>query len=411
MNTISLKYGSEILEFKSPDDYPILEAREPEYKITLKDFRQELLKALEKRLKPQDSVAIVVADKTRLCDYPTYLPVLCECLKKLGIQQAKITFYIAYGGHKKQFEEESRQAYGTVYHNYSFIHHDCDDGAIFVNRGKSSRNTDILIRGDILEKDFVICFGAISHHYFAGFGGGRKLLFPGLGARQAINQNHRLFLDPHQKKLHPNCQPGIMKANPLAEDLFEYEKACPPKLDIHGILNSNGHVCQLLMGSTKEDFLRACEIHHRYFSVSTGDRFDIILASAGGFPKDINFIQAHKSIHNAAGFVKDGGQLLLLAECRDGIGSDSFIPWFKIAQQSSFENLLANYLGNGGTALALMEKAKRIKISMLSQLDKAVCDQIQLRLTGIKEIQDILSNTQNSLAIIKNASVVVKRFF
>jgi hypothetical protein len=84
MNTILLKYGSEILEFKSPGNYPILEAREPEFKTSLKAFRKELLKALDKRLKPQDSVAIVIADKTRLCDYPTYLPVLCDCLRELG---------------------------------------------------------------------------------------------------------------------------------------------------------------------------------------------------------------------------------------------------------------------------------------------------------------------------------------
>jgi nickel-dependent lactate racemase len=409
MNTIPLKYGSEIFEFKSPGNYPILEAREPDFKITLKDFRQELLKALDKRLKPQDSVAIVIADKTRLCDYPTYLPVLCDCLRELGTQQANIKFYIAYGSHKQQSDEESQKAYGTVYDNYSFIHHNCDDYTIFVNCGKTSRNTDILIRGDILETDLIICFGAISHHYFAGYGGGRKLIFPGLGARHAINQNHRLFLDPRRKSLHPNCQPGIMKANPLAEDLFEYEKACPPRLNIHAILNSEGQVCELLIGTTKEDFIRVCEIHHQYFSISTSERFDIVLASTGGFPKDINFIQAHKSIHNAASFVNDGGQLFILAECRDGIGSDSFLPWFKMDKPAAFNKLLANYQGNGGTALALMEKTKRIKIAILSQLDKAVCDQIQLQLTGIKEIRDILSRPRRNLAIIKNASVLVKR--
>jgi nickel-dependent lactate racemase len=409
MNTIALKYGSEILEFKSPGNYQILEAREPEYKITLKDFRQELLKTLDKRLKPQDSVAIVIADKTRLCDYPTYLPVLCECLRELGTQQANIKFYIAYGSHKRQSDEESQQAYGTVYDNYSFIHHNCDDHAIFVNCGKSSRNTDILIRGDILDAGLIICFGAISHHYFAGYGGGRKLIFPGLGARHAINQNHRLFLDPQRKSLHPNCQPGIMEANPLAEDLFEYEKACPSMLNIHAILNSDGQVCELLMGSAKEDFIRACEVHHQYFSISTSERFDIVIASAGGFPKDINFIQTHKSIHNAASFVKNGGQLFILAECRDAIGSDSFLPWFKMDKQAAFDKLLTNYQGNGGTALALMEKTKRIKIAILSQLGQSVCDQLQLRLTGIKEIRDILSTPRRNLAIIKNASVLVKR--
>jgi len=409
MNIIPLKYGDEILEFKSPGNYPILEAGEPEFKITLKGFREELLKALDKRIKPQDSVAIVIADKTRLCEYPTYLPVLCDSLKELGVRHGNIKFYIAYGTHKQQSEEESQKAYGTVYNNYNFIHHNCDDKAIFVNRGKSSRDTGILIRGDILETDLIICFGAISHHYFAGFGGGRKLIFPGLGARKAIHQNHRLFLEPRRKSLHPNCRPGILEDNPLAEDLFEYEKYCPPRLDIHAILNSKGRVCKLLIGSTREDFIRACENHHQHFSISTGERFDIVIASAGGYPKDINFIQAHKSIHNAASFVKDGGQLFILAECRDAVGSDIFLPWFKMEQPAAFNKLLEDYQGNGGTALALMEKTKRIKIAILSRLEEAVCRQIQLRPTGITEISDILSSPRHNLAIIKNASVLVKR--
>ena len=102
--------------------------------------------------------------------------------------------------------------------------------------------------------------------------------------------------------------------------------------------------------------------------------FDIVLASCGGYPKDINFIQSHKALHNAAMFVRDGGLLLLYGECRDGIGSTTFLPWFEMGSfAAAFNELSRNYQGNGGTALAMMTKLQRIRIGMVTGLDEATC--------------------------------------
>ena len=96
--------------------------------------------------------------------------------------------------------------------------------------------------------------GAVSHHYFAGYGGGRKLIFPGCGERDAIYTNHGLYLDGAAGTIAEGCQPGILDGNPLAEDLFEIEEKLPADLAIHGILDSHGRLCDLLLGHGEKAF-------------------------------------------------------------------------------------------------------------------------------------------------------------
>jgi nickel-dependent lactate racemase len=324
LHTLALRYGRATLKLQVPDSAEILDCREPQSSLSHAAFLQSLAGVLPMRL-PAGRIAIVVADKTRLCGYPLVLPWLLEGLLARGAHRQQIVFYIAYGNHAPQSEAESLAAYGAVFREYSFIHHDSTDVRLFAELGMTCRGTPVRVRKDLIAAGLIITVGAISHHYFAGFGGGRKLLFPGLGEQQAIWHNHRLFLDSSRRTLAPGCRPGQMEGNPLAEDLAEIDRLSPPSLALHGLLDSEGAVANVRFGRTYEDFLRACAEHDRSFRAGGRKRYDLVLASAGGFPKDINLIQAHKAIDNAAAFVRDGGTLVMLAECPDGIGSTTFL--------------------------------------------------------------------------------------
>ena len=121
---------------------------------------------------------------------------------------------------------------------------------------------------------------------------------------------------------------------------------------------SDGQVVDYSCGASYTDFLEACALHDQHFRLPCESQYSMVIASAGGFPKDINFIQSHKAINNAAGFVKDGGQLIVLAQCPDGIGSSTFIPYFTMGAQEAYAVLVKSYTGNGGTALSMMAKKK-----------------------------------------------------
>lgn len=406
---IQLKYGKRQLQLELPSTAVIPEYKEPSYEIHKDKFQRDLLSYLPKEKTNYTNIAIVVSDKTRLCGYPEFLPWLVEVLIRQGAQKENICFYIAYGTHPKQTDEESLHSYGAILREYRFVHHDCNDQSLFENLGTSKRGTPITVRKDILQSSLLISFGAISHHYFAAYGGDRKLLFPGLAARKAIYHNHGLFLDKESRSLAAGCQPGNLDGNPLAEDLAEISSLLPPRIAIHGIMNASGKVCRLMIGNSYSDFLEACKVHDGYYRYYSADQFDLVIASSGGYPKDINFIQAHKSVHHAAAFVKDGGRLIILSECIDGIGSDYFMKYLEAGSfEAAFGILEKTYEGNGGTALSMMLKTKRIHISMLTSLPEAACKTLDVTKIDEGDISRLIQAEKGSIAAIRNASILVK---
>ena len=406
---IVLAYGKTVVALKCrtrPDRYAV---RDPECMMDAPRFSRRVSAFLSAANLDLTRPAVVVADKTRLCGYPHYLPVLLELLCKYGAAREAICLYIAYGTHAAQKKVESRAAYGPAFDDYRWVHHRCE-GDHFVDLARTARGTPVVMSRDIMAASSVITFGAVSHHYFAGFGGGRKLLFPGLGQKAAIYANHSLFLDTAHRRLAAGCRPGALDGNPLAEDLAEVEVFRPADMAIHGILDSGGRVCDLLVGQGVAHFRAACAMHARNCEAAPLRRYDLVVASAGGFPKDLNFIQSHKAIHHAADFVCDGGRLVVLAQCRDGVGSDTFLPWFALGGwDAAFDRLAAEYAGNGGTALAMMDKLKRIRISLVTDLDTPLTECIGVDRWSAEQAQQCLDNHQGPWALIPNASMLVHR--
>ncbi|MGB3223008.1 MAG: nickel-dependent lactate racemase [Desulforhopalus sp.] len=409
--TCHISYGTERLELSLPSSSRSLQLAEPKKIITRVLFQSRLDDFLRQQPLDLSNPVVVLADKTRLCGYPEYLPLLLKGLEQHGMNTAKLKIIISYGTHPRQNDEECRQAYGEMYDHFSFVHHDCQLADGFKELGHTGRGTPIRFRRDMLEASAIITMGAVSHHYFAGYGGGRKLIFPGCGERDAIYKNHGLYLDGAAGSIAEGCRPGLLAGNPLAEDLFEIEEKLPAELALHGILDSRGELCDLLLGKGRESFLEACSLHGKNCEITSGS-FDVVIASAGGYPKDINFIQSHKAVHNAAMFVRDGGLLLVYAECRDGIGSKTFLPWFKMGSfDAAFKELSRQYQGNGGTALAMMTKLQRIRICMVTSLDEETCNLIGMEHWTHDQASGYLSEQVNNktTAFIPNASLTVKK--
>ena len=406
---MNLKYGSREVALELPPGADELKHSEPQKSVNLDKFKRDLhsyLYTLNRRL---TDVGIVVSDKTRLCQFQLFLPLIAEVFEEYGLKKEEVTFYIAYGTHPRQTEEECINSYGEIYNEYRFVHHDSRDEEALETLGTTSRGTVVRIRKEMARHDLLVTFGAILHHYFAGFGGGRKLLFPGLAAYDSILQNHRLFLDFENRKLHEGCQSGNLNDNPLARDLEEVDTLIPNRLEIHGILNSEKEVSEIHFGLHYDHFRDACDRYNDYFRTK-GDRlYDLVVASAGGYPKDINYIQAHKSIHNAASYVKDGGTLVIFAQCRDGIGNDNFMDLFRLGGiDAIFKTMEKEYRNNAGTALATLEKAKRISVRFVSSLDKETCSLMGTEKTSDEEARQVIAQETGDVAWIENASLLYK---
>jgi nickel-dependent lactate racemase len=122
-------------------------------------------------------------------------------------------------------------------------------------------------------------------------------------------------------------------------------------------------------GDWHEAHLAGCEFYAERFSYPVHERADLVVVSCGGFPKDINFIQAHKSMEYGSQALKEGGVMILLAQCRDGYGHPTFFSWFRFGDLGDFEaELRKNYEINGQTAYSALQKAQRFRVVLVSGL-------------------------------------------
>lgn len=399
----SIPFSDQAADLLCPEPVP--------FSVDRQSFDRDLGRRIPASLSVFNAIAVVVADKTRKCGYDVHLPWIVDLLCQKGAKREAIRFYIAYGTHSRQSDSACRECYGPVYDAFPFIHHDCDDASLFTSVGTTGAGTPARFRKDILKADLLITFGALSHHYFAGYGGGRKLIFPGLGFRKDIYRNHSLFLEAAGQRLSPGCRSGNLEKNPVAWDLQQVDAFLPDKVGIHGILDETGRVCRLIVTRTYDEFVGSCRVLDRYYKAGTKKRYDLVVASAGGFPRDINFIQAHKAVHNAAGFVKTGGLLILFAACPDGIGSDRFLEYFTSGSfAGAFERLKRDYKGNGTTALSLMSKTDRIHICMHTELDRSLCRMMGLKKRGLSAIDHLIGTAAKegkTAAYIENAGLLI----
>ncbi len=315
-------------------------------------------------------VVIVTSDITRSTGSELYLPLLVDELNRRGIPDRDVTILIALGIHRKQSAAEHEKIIGPLHGRVTVLDHDCDDPKMLVSLGSTANGIDVLVNRTAVEADRLILTGTIGFHYFAGFGGGRKALLPGIGGRAACLASHFTLLRPHPARgRHPLATVGVLEGNPVHETLSQACALAAPDLILNTILAPDKRIMAVFAGQWDEAHRAGCRYYGEQFTYLLTEQADLVVASCGGYPKDINLIQAHKSMEYAGRALKEGGVMILLAACRDGYGNATFFDWFRYKEPAEFEEALrAHYEINGQTALALLEKAKRFRIILVSHL-------------------------------------------
>ena len=320
-----------------------------------------------------ERVVIVTSDITRYTGSEQYLPLLVDEVNRRGIPDRDITLLIALGIHRKQTEAEHRKIVGPLHDRITVVDHDCDnpDNLAFV--GRTSNGIDVVVNRLAIEADRLILTGTIGFHYFAGFGGGRKALLPGISGRASCLASHFTVLHPKPGAgRNPQATTGVLDGNPVHKALCEACAMVGPDLIFNTVLSPDKKIIAVFAGQWDEAHRAGCRFYAEHFSYPLQEKADLVVASCGGFPKDINLIQSHKAMEYAGRALKEGGVMVLLAQCRDGYGHPSFFTWFRHQEMPEFEAALrARYEINGQTAYALLDKAKRFRIILVSDLPPA----------------------------------------
>ena len=333
LEAIKIKYGSaEVCVDPQAFDYlGLIQSKTAEVKCS-----EELVicnalenpigsRRLREIVKPGESICIVISDTTRAWQkMDLYLPYIVDELNKAGIEDSDISFLCATGSHRPQTEEEHNALLGErLSGRFRVIDHDCRKAEELVKLGTTSFGTPVIVNRLAVESDHVILTGAIVFHDLAGWGGGKKSILPGISAYESIMANHALSLNPDLGKgINPLVRCGNASDNPIHMDMLEAAAFVKPSFLFNVIIDEHGNIGEAVAG----DYIKAHEKGRRLVdeidSAYIVEKADMVLVSAGGYPKDIELYQSSKALVNAKEAVKDGGYIILLAECIEGFGGE-----------------------------------------------------------------------------------------
>jgi nickel-dependent lactate racemase len=327
--------------------------------------------ALEELVEPGDSVLVVASDATRATGSAQVINLLVRRLIQSGIAPPDIAIIFATGIHRPVRDDEKTQLLTPfIAQRIRTIDHDAYDGGNLIQIGTTAGGVPIEVNRALRDFTKVILTGGVSFHYFAGFTGGRKSICPGLASARMIEATHMLALDFERGGRRTGVGTGRLNGNIVSEECQRVAALIDPTFAINTMVDDEGKVEQVFAGHWRMAHERACEAYAAAHSIRIARKRDVVIASCGGLPYDINMIQAHKALDMAAHACVDGGTIILLAECRDGLGRPDFLKWFDSENSAALETRLREqYEVNGQTAWALMTKAEKFQVHIVSNID------------------------------------------
>jgi nickel-dependent lactate racemase len=394
---IQMAFGRTAIELEIPERniFSVILPSEPENK---EEADSLIKKALENPIKsrriseivnPDSRIAIIVSDVTRPTPTAKILPPLLEELYLGGAKDENICIVFALGLHRQQTEEESKKLVGEeIYKKILCIQHD-------IHRckriGVTSRGTPIEIFEGVMDADIIIGTGSVEFHYYAGYSGGAKSVLPGISSQESVLANHKMMIDD---KAVSGRVDGAVR-----QDMEEAAKIFGLDFILNVVLDSKKEIVSAVAGDFIEAHRKGTEVVDSMYKVPV-EPADAVIVSCGGFPKDVNLFQANKALDNATQSVKEGGSIILVAECAEGIGNQVYECWNRECRSpdDAIERF-KNCFEFGGHKSAIVAKiAKKFKLYLISKLsEEQTRSAFFTPMPGLKEaLSEVLSKNPDA---------------
>ena len=389
-SSIDFDYDSKRFEVLAPNEADLHALSDAEVNAGI-DAPIESL-PLHDLITPDDTVLMVVSDATRATGSAQIINLLVRRLIENGAPPNNLAIIFATGIHRAVREEERTELLTSfIAQRIRTIDHNSSDPAQLMEVGKMASGTPIQVNRALREFSKVILTGAVGFHYFAGFTGGRKSICPGLASASTIEATHMLALDFERGGRRPGVGTGLLDGNAVSEECERVAAVIDPAFSINAIVNESGRVEKIFAGNWRAAHRRACEDYLANHSLRISEKRDLVIVSCGGSPYDINLIQGHKALDMAAHACADGGTIVFLAECADGLGRADFMKWFESTDSRALESRLREaYEVNGQTAWSLLTKAERFKVRIVTNLSD---DQVRpMRMLPARSLDEALAD-------------------
>jgi lactate racemase len=333
-----------------------------------------------------ERVAIIVNDITRLARADLLLPPLIDTLNRAGIPDGDMFIVFALGIHRPQSDEEQRTIVGdAVFRRIRCFDHIATDDAGLVEIGTTRFGNRVEINREVWDADRVLLTGEIIYHLIAGYSGGRKSLVPGVAGFRTTTFNHRMIF-------HPECRAGKLDGNPAHEDLLEACSFAEPDFLVNLVLSPEGRLIRAVAGHYDLAHREGCREVDRLLAAEIDEPYDVVIASAGGFPLDIDLRQAHKGLENACHALRPGGSVLFFAECPKGAGIQAFEDYIR-RYRDDFEMreaLEREFAVGGHKAYWVARLGRLYDVHLVSSLDPGFVERCHFHPVAPGEHQRVL---------------------
>lgn len=372
---------------------------------------------LETLVRPGERICLLVNDITRLYQRPSlFLGPILRRLEATGANDRDLFIVIAGGMHGKAKDGQAVQIVGQrVYDRFEVFSHDCHDSAGLTVIGKSSTGRPIYLNKSVAEADRVIATGGIVPHGLAGFAGGGKSILPGIAGYETIQENHRLAFD-QDFNLKSQVIQGEVEGNPLVHEIREAAKLLGVDFMLNVIPGTDGRYVGAVAGDIVDAHRAGCQIAKAYFEVPWKSRAPLVIASAGGYPRDAEMYQSIKALSNAASAAEDGGTIILLSRCENGIGHEGWLEWFDLEDRQSIARRLAETFSFPGfVAFKTVTLTSKYRVVLVSSLPAEIVRKLRMEpASSLEEAlalveRDVLSAHEVLLMPVAGATMPVVR--
>lgn len=383
---VHLAYGKRGLDVQMPPEAKIVTPRHvpglPDEPAAIRQALRAPIEAppLRELVRRGDQVVVVHSDLTRPIPNDRVLPVLLSALEEAGVRRGDITLLNALGTHRRQTPEELAGMLGQeIVDRYRCLQHDAWDDETLVSLGHTSFGHPVRVNRTYLQADVKILTGFIEPHFFAGFSGGPKGVLPSIAGFDSVLTNHGAEMIGH-----PNATWGVTQGNPLWDEMLEIALKTEPTFLLNVTLNRAREITGVFAGELRQAHAAGCDFCRQSAMAPVPRLFDIVITTNSGYPLDLNLYQAVKGMSAAARVVRQGGSIIVAAECWDGI-----------PEHGEYANLLRE----ADSPQALLDRIESPGFACQDQWEAQVQALIQLR-ADVHVYSDGLSDEQIREALL-----------
>ena len=349
-------------------------------------------------------IVFIVNDATR----PTPTAKVLDALhKRMDLRKAR--YLVATGAHRDMTPSEYDFVFGRHYEYLKdrIIAHDAKTSECLY-LGQSKNGTPMEVNRIAVEADRLVIITSVEPHYFAGYTGGRKSFLPGVASFRTIEANHKLAMKKEAQSL-------VLEGNPVHEDMMDALESVKGKeiFSIQMVLDRHQNIYKAAAGDLNRAFAKAVEWANVVFSVPIPEKADVVI-SVAPYPMDVDLYQSQKAIDNGKWALKEGGKLIMVSKCREGIGGDTFLKQLSLSKDPArvLENLSKEYKLGYHKAAKMAEVAVWADLWVVSDLDPKLISEANM--TPFKSLEDAMEEVfkwkpDARILVLADGSVTIPR--